>query len=92
MNDLVILKRETGLLSPRLQGRFWRWEAFDASPLGQRAAGTEWLTLGELCVELSALGVLVHRSSVGRLLHWRGLSQKKLDGKRAAAPGDLAGA
>lgn len=34
-------------------------------------------TLYELCVELEGRGVVIHRSSVGRLLHRLGLSHKK---------------
>ncbi|MFC6488343.1 winged helix-turn-helix domain-containing protein [Nitratireductor sp. GCM10026969] len=36
------------------------------------------LTLDELCAELEARGVSVHRSNVARLLHRLGLSHKKL--------------
>ncbi|WP_235777227.1 MULTISPECIES: winged helix-turn-helix domain-containing protein [Rhizobium] len=44
------------------------------------------MTLDELCVELAERGVIVHRSSVGRMLHRLGLSHKKKpDGKRAAS-------
>ncbi|WP_244561560.1 IS630 family transposase [Ensifer aridi] len=35
------------------------------------------MTLDELCVELAERGVVVHRSTVGRLLHRLGLSHKK---------------
>jgi transposase len=46
-----------------------------------------------LCLELGARGVIVHRSSVGRMLHRLGLSHKKKpDGKRAASPGNRSGA
>jgi transposase len=43
------------------------------------------LTLDELCVELGERGVNVHRSTIGRMLHRLGLSQKTPTGKRAAS-------
>lgn len=93
VNNLVILKRETGSLSPRRQGHLgggklnmhgdWVRERMDAN--GE-------LTLDELCVELAGRGIIVHRSNVGRLLHRLGLSHKKKpSGKRASAAGDRAG-
>ena len=42
-----------------------------------RVAENGDLTLDELCVELAERGVIVHRSSVGRLLARLGLSHKK---------------
>ena len=78
VNDLVILKRETGSISPRRQGHLGG---------GKLALHHDWLnarmtrdgepTLDELCVELAGRGVTVHRSTVCRLLHRLGLSHKK---------------
>lgn len=78
VNDLVILKRETGSIAPRRQGHVGG---------GKLSSQQDWLrermlcdgepTLDELCVELAKRGVVVHRSSVYRLLHRLGLSQKK---------------
>lgn len=94
VNDLVILKRETGWLVPRRQGHRGGGKlSAHHGWVRERLAHNGELTLDELCVELSGLGVIVHRSSVGRLLHRLGLSHKKKpDGQRAAAPGDRAGA
>jgi len=93
VNDLVILKRETGSLLPRRQGHLGggKLSAHHAW-VAERLAQNGELTLDELCVELSGRGVIVHRSSVGRLLHRLGLSHKKKSaGGRAATPGDRAG-
>lgn len=78
VNNMVILKRETGSLSPKRQGNPGR---------GKLNAHAEWvrrrirevgdLTLDELCVELAERGVVVHRSSASRLLRRLGLSHKK---------------
>ena len=78
VNDLVILKRETGSIAPRRQGHIGG---------GKLSSHQDWLrermlrdgepTLDELCVELADRGVNVHRSTVGRLLHRLGLSHKK---------------
>lgn len=94
VNDLVILKRETGSLSPRRQGYVGGGKlSTHHGWVSERLAQNGELTLDELCVELSGRGVIVHRSSVGRLFHRLGLSHKKKpDGQRAAAPGDRAGA
>lgn len=79
VNNMVILKREAGSLAPKQQGR--------RHGVGKLGGHRDWvrrrmaeygdLTLDELCVELAARGVTVHRSSVGRLLHRLGLSHKK---------------
>jgi transposase len=59
----------------------------------ERMAERGELTLDELCLELAERGVIVHRSSVGRMVHRLGLSHKKKpDGKRAASPGNRSGA
>ncbi|CDZ68374.1 ISSpo6, transposase orf A [Neorhizobium galegae bv. orientalis] len=94
VNDLVILKRETGSLSPRRQGHLGGGKlSAQHAWVGERLAQNGELTLDELCVELCGRGVIVHRSSVGRLLHRLGLSHKKKPaGRRAVAPGDRAGA
>ena len=93
VNDLVILKRETGSLLPRRQGHLGGGKlSAHHTWVAERLAQNGELTLDELCVELSGRGVIVHRSSVGRLLHRLGLSHKKKSaGGRAATPGDRAG-
>ena len=79
VNDMVILKRETGALAPKPQGNPGR---------GKLSALADWLqgrikaqgdlTLDELVLELyHQHGVEVHRASVGRWLHRLGLSHKK---------------
>jgi len=83
VNNMMILKRETGSLSPKRQGN---------PGIGKLSNHEEWVrqrmaedgeaALDELCVELAEQGVTVHRASVGRLLHRLGLShKKKLDGQ-----------
>ena len=79
VNNMIILKRDTGSLAPLTQGR-----RLGVGKLGdwgdwvrQRIAENGDLTLDELCVELAEHDVHVHRSSVGRLLHRLGLSNKK---------------
>ncbi len=94
VNNLVILKRQTGSLLPRRQGHVGggKLSAHHAW-VRERLARNGELTLDELCVDLAGRGVIVHRSSVGRLLHRLGLSHKKKpDGKRASTAGDRAGA
>ncbi|MFC3644977.1 IS630 family transposase [Aquibium oceanicum] len=79
VNDLIKLRRETGSLKPRRQGHA-PGSGKLAPHVGfvrRRMAQARELTLDELCVELEARGCVVHRSSVGRLLHRIGLSQKK---------------
>ena len=78
VNNMVILKRDTGSLAARRQGN---------PGIGKLSEHGEWvrqrvgengdLTLDELCVELAGRGVIVHRSSVGRWLARLGLSHKK---------------
>lgn len=78
VNDMVILKRETGSLGPKRQGN---------PGVGKLSSQHKWLrsrvsengdlTLDELTVELASRGVTVHRSAVGRLLRRLGLSHKK---------------
>ena len=89
VNELMKLRRETGSLEPRRQGhapgggKLAPHTAF----VRDRMADAGELTLDELCVELEARGVIVHRSNVSRLLHRLGLSHKKnLAGQRAGTP------
>lgn len=88
VNDLMKRRLETGALVPRRQGH--APGAGKLSPhegfVRRRMAEAGDLTLDELCVELEARGVVVHRATVGRLLHRLGLSHKKNSaGQRAAA-------
>ncbi|MFK0165899.1 transposase [Rhizobium sp. NPDC090279] len=87
VNNMIILQRTSGTLAAARQGH---------PPGGAKlSAHGEWIrermsshgetTLDELCVELAARGVEVHRATVGRFLHRLGLSNKKKpQGKRAA--------
>lgn len=78
VNNMVILKRETGALSPKRQGHGGH---------GKLKGYADWLrarmdrdgdvTLDELVVELRGLGVVIHRSNVARTLARLGLSHKK---------------
>jgi transposase len=94
VNNLVILKRETGSLAPRRQGHVGGGKLNAHGDWArERLAENGDLTLDELCVELAGRGVVVHRSNVGRLLHRLGLSHKKKPaGKRTSASGDRTGA
>ena len=87
VNNLVILKRETGSLAPRRQGHVGGGKLnAHGDWVRERLAENGELTLDELCVELAGRGVIVHRSNVGRLLHRLGLSHKKKPaGKRTSA-------
>ena len=80
VNDLVKLRRETGLLTPKRQG--------NGGGYGKLAGVTDWLkarvtkkgeiTLNELVVELDRThGIAVHRATVWRVLRGLGLTQKK---------------
>lgn len=80
VNDMVILKRQTGSLAPRPNKR--------RTGHGKLAPHKEWIaarveeqpdiTLARLCLELEdRFGLKVNRSPVGRLLHQLGLSHKK---------------
>lgn len=78
VNDMVILKRETGSLEAKKQGRGGGGKLQDHHAwVRQRMKENGDLTLDELCVELEGRDVSVHRASVGRLLHRLGLSHKK---------------
>lgn len=79
VNDIVILKRESGGLLPKAQGNhadgkrvpFGAW-------VRDRLAVKGELTLDEIVAELAAVqGVTVHRGSVGKWLHRLGLSHTK---------------
>lgn len=89
VNELMKRRRETGALVPRRQGHApgsGKLAPHVAFVRAQMAASGE-PTLDELRAALEARGVLVHRSSVGRLLHRLGLSHKKnTTGQRAGTP------
>ena len=78
VNNMMILKRETGCLEPARQRR---------PESGKLSGHADWLrmrlaedgdaTLDELSAELAEQGVSVHRATVGRELHRAGLSHKK---------------
>ncbi len=83
VNDMVILKRETGSLAPKRQGHGGAGKLKGHSEwLRERTAANGDLTLDELCVELAGRDVCVHRSNVGRALHRLGLSHKKTTSSR----------
>ncbi len=78
VNNMVILKRETGSLAPKPQGRRGGGKLQDHGDwVRQRMAEDGDLTLDALRVELAERGVRVHRSSASRLLRRLGLSHKK---------------
>lgn len=79
VNDMVLLKRETGGLVPKPQGNHAEGKlAPYGTWLRERLAAQGDLTLDEIVAELAAThGVGVHRGSVGRWLHRLGLSHKK---------------
>ena len=79
VNDMVLLKRESGGLLPKRQGnhaegklaRYRTWVV-------DRLAAKGDLTLDEIVAEMASVhGVCVHRGSVGKWLHRLGLSHKK---------------
>jgi transposase len=79
VNDMVILKRESGGLLPKVQGNHAEGKlAPFATWLRERLAVKGDLTLDEIVAEMAAVhGVTVHRASVGRWLHRLGLSHRK---------------
>jgi len=94
VNNMMILRRSSGSLAPARQGHppgsklssHGEW-------IGERVSAHGEVTLDELCVELAARGVAVHRATIGRFLHRLGLSNKKKpQGKRTAKAGDRQGA
>jgi transposase len=79
VNDMVKLKHETGRLDPKPQGRRGHGKLAPVAcwVRGQMAARPA-TTLDELRAALEREhGIMVHRSSVGGLLHRLGLSHKK---------------
>ena len=79
VNDLVILKRESGGLVPKAQGNraAGKLASYGAWLLDRLAVRGD-LTLDEIVAEMvSVHGVIVHRGSVGKWLHRLGLSHKK---------------
>ena len=79
VNDMVILKRDSGGLLPKVQGNRAEGKlAPYATWLRERLTQKGDLTLDEIVVEMAAVhGVSVHRGSVGKWLHRLGLSHKK---------------
>ena len=87
VNDMVILKRETGGLEPRAQGnggghgklgRLQDW-------IAARMAAKPDLTLDDLVLEIAdEHQITVHRVSVWRTLRTLGLSHKKRPSSRRA--------
>ena len=79
VNDMVILKRESGGLAAKPQGNHAEGKLAPFNGwLRERLAVKGDLTLDEIVAELAAgHGVKVHRGSVGRWLHRLGLSHKK---------------
>lgn len=79
VNDMVRLERETGSLSPKLQGNPGNGKLNGVKDWVQgRITKQPDLTIDALTAELATEhGLRVHRSSVGRLLHRLGLSHKK---------------
>ena len=79
VNDMVILKRESGGLLPKKQGNAAPGKLSSyADWMRDRLASKADLTLDEISAELASVhGLSVHRASVGRWLHRLGLSHKK---------------
>ena len=79
VNDMVILKRESGGLLPKAQGnhaegKLARFNGWLRDRLGVKGC----MTLDEIVAELSTVhGVSVHRGSVGKWLHRLGLGHKE---------------
>lgn len=87
VNDMVILKRETGRLEPRPQGnggghgKLGRVRGWIAA----RMAAKPDLTLDDLVLEIAdAHRITVHRVSVWRTLRSLGLTYKKRPSSRRA--------
>jgi transposase len=79
VNDMVILKRVTGGLAPKVQGNHAEGKLAPCVDwVRERLAAKGDLTLDGIVAELAAVhGVTAHRGSVGRWLHRLGLSHKK---------------
>lgn len=85
VNDMVILKRETGGLEPRAQGNGGgRGKLVDLrSWFGARMDERPDLTLNDLVGELADRhGIAIHRVSVWRFLRGLGLTHKKRPASR----------
>ena len=80
VNNMIILKRETGGLAPRAQGNgggHGKLEAVKAS-ISKRMTEKPGLTLDDLVAELAERhGISIHRVSVWRFLRNLGLTHKK---------------
>lgn len=79
VNDMVIVKRESGGLLPKAQGNHAEGKlAPHGGWLRDRLAAKADLTRDEIVAELAnAHGVTVHRGSVGKWLHRLDLSHEK---------------
>ena len=79
VNDMVILKRESGGLLLQAQGNHAEGKlAPYAAWLRDRLAVKGCLTLDEIAAEMAAVhGVSGHRAAVGKWLHRLGLSHKE---------------
>lgn len=80
VNDLVKLRRETGLLTPRQQGNGGGHGKLVgvAGWLKARVTAKGEITLNELVAELAqAHSIAVHRATVWRMLRGLGLTHKK---------------
>ena len=94
VNDMVILKRESGGLVPQRQGHSGdgKLAPYDGW-VRERLAVKGDLTLDEIVGELASLhGVSVHRGSVGKWLHRLGLSPKKNAARQRTAAARRGGA
>jgi transposase len=79
VNNMVILKRETGNLAAKPQGNHAEGKlARYADWVRERLGVKGDLTLDAIVAEMAAVhGVSVHRGAVGKWLHRLGLSHKK---------------
>jgi transposase len=87
VNDMVILKRETGGLDPRVQGNGGGHGKLGPvrSWIETRMAKKPDLTLNDLATELAERhGITVHRVSIWRFLRSLGLTHKKRPASRRA--------
>lgn len=87
VNDMIILKRETGGLAPRARGNGGGHGKLDAvkAAIGKRLTEKPDPTLDDLVTELAERnGITIHRVSVWRLLRGLGLTHKKRSSSRRA--------
>jgi transposase len=87
VNDMVILKRETGALDPRAQGNGGGHGKLKVvtDSIKRRLVEKPDLTLDDLVVELADRhGITIHRVSVWRFLRSLGLTHKKRPASRRA--------